>query len=399
MEVYIMDYTALKRKFDTLFGPGEVRVFAAPGRVNLIGEHIDYNGGKVFPAALEMKNIVLCRLRNDRNMRIAADDLSVIAEGNLDRLEEKKGKEWGAYQLGVCDELQKAGYLLTGCDMLFWGDVPFGSGLSSSASIEVATAIAMATLGLEAAGKNPEINLVEMALIGQRAENNFVGVNCGIMDQFASAMGKKNMAILLDCNTLDYELVPMDMTGYSIVIGNTKKKRGLADSKYNERRAECDTALEYIKKVYPEVNSICALTPEMFEAHRDIYPTEIIKNRAEHSVYENDRVIKSVGLLRSGDIVGFGKLLNASHKSLKELYEVTGAELDAMAESAQQTEGCIGSRMTGAGFGGCTVSIVKNEFIDSFIDTVGKKYTEITGIIPEFYVSGAGEGACELKGL
>lgn len=394
-----MDYKALKAKFVKLFGEGDVRVFAAPGRVNLIGEHIDYNGGKVFPAAVDMMNVCLVRPRADRKVFVAADDLDVIMEGDLDHLEEKKGKDWGCYQLGVCDELQKAGYPLVGCDMLFWGNVPFGSGLSSSAAFEVATAVAMATLGLEAAGKEVKIDLVEMAIIGQRAENNFVGVNCGIMDQFASAMGKKDMAILLDCNTLEYELVPMDMTGYSIVIGNTKKKRGLADSKYNERRAECDVAMECLKKVFPNLDAMCSLTPEQFEAHKDIFPNEIIRNRAEHSVYENARVLKAVELLKNGDLIGFGQLLNASHKSLKELYEVTGKELDAMSETAQVTEGCIGSRMTGAGFGGCTVSIVKNEFVESFIETVGKKYTELTGLIPEFYVSGAGEGARELKNL
>lgn len=394
-----MDYKALKAKFVKLFGEGDVRVFAAPGRVNLIGEHIDYNGGKVFPAAVDMMNVCLVRPRADRKVFVAADDLDVIMEGDLDHLEEKKGKDWGCYQLGVCDELQKAGYPLVGCDMLFWGNVPFGSGLSSSAAFEVATAVAMATLGLEAAGKEVKIDLVEMAIIGQRAENNFVGVNCGIMDQFASAMGKKDMAILLDCNTLEYELVPMDMTGYSIVIGNTKKKRGLADSKYNERRAECDVAMECLKKVFPNLDAMCSLTPEQFEAHKDIFPSEIIRNRAEHSVYENARVLKAVEFLKNGDLIGFGQLLNASHKSLKELYEVTGKELDAMSETAQVTEGCIGSRMTGAGFGGCTVSIVKNEFVESFIETVGKKYTELTGLIPEFYVSGAGEGARELKNL
>ncbi|MBQ4623856.1 MAG: galactokinase [Clostridia bacterium] len=392
-----MNFKDLKKKFVSLYGEGDVRVFAAPGRVNLIGEHIDYNGGKVFPAALEMANVVLCRTRNDRKIRIAADDLSHKVESDLDHLEEKKGKEWGSYQLGVCDELQKAGYPLVGCDMLFWGNVPFGAGLSSSASIEVATAIAMATLGMEAAGKKAELNLIELALICQKAENNFVGVNCGIMDQFTAAMGQKDMSILLDCNSLNYAMVPMELPGYSIVICNTKKKRGLADSKYNERRAECDLALACLREVFPDLDALCSLTPGQYEMHKDVFPSEVIKNRAAHVIYENARVMEAVACMKQGDWFGFGRLLNASHTSLKELYEVSGKELDAMVETAQETEGCIGARMTGAGFGGCAVAIVKDEYIESFITTVGIAYTRLTGLIPEFYVTRAGEGARELS--
>ena len=391
-----MNFKELKKKFVSLYGEGDVRVFAAPGRVNLIGEHTDYNGGKVFPAALEMANVVLCRARTDRKVCIAADDLSFKAESDLDHLEEKMGKEWGAYQFGVCNELQKAGYPLVGCDMLFWGNIPFGAGLSSSASIEMATAIAMVTLGMEAAGKKADPDPIELARIAQKAENNFVGVNCGIMDQFAAAMGRKDMAILLDCNSLKYDLVPMELPGYSIVICNTKKKRGLANSKYNERRAECDLALACLREVFPDLDVLCSLTPGQYEMHKDVFPNETIKNRAAHVIYENARVLEAVSCMQQGDWFGFGRLLNASHTSLKELYEVSGKELDAMVETAQETDGCIGARMTGAGFGGCAFALVKDEYIENFITTVGITYTRLTGLIPEFYVTHAGEGAREL---
>lgn len=389
-----MELHRLKDKFNTLFGESraDIRIFSAPGRVNLIGEHIDYNGGKVLPAAIERRTVVLCRIRKDNKLCLAADDLpNVRVEAETDHLEAFRGKNWGAYQLGVADELIKAGYKVPGCDMLFWGDVPFASGLSSSASIEVATALALAVLG-----ERESPDMTELAKIAQRAENNFVGVNCGIMDQFVSARGKNDACILLDCSTLDFEYIPLVLGKYAIVIGNTKKPRSLADSKYNERRAECEQALCDIKKVMPEIKNLCSLTPDDFEGIKGAIRDDIQRKRARHCVWENERVRLSCLCLSEGRLEDFGALLNESHRSLKELYEVTGSELDAMAAAAQVFDGCAGSRMTGAGFGGCTVSLVSREKVDEFISCVGAKYRDATGLQPEFYVTSAARGAGEI---
>ncbi|MDP4152087.1 MAG: galactokinase [Bacillota bacterium] len=368
--------------------------FFAPARVNLIGEHIDYNGGHVFPAALTLMNVVAVRKRGDRIIRLAADDLAgLLVTASLDNLDKYKGKEWGSYQLGVADELIKAGYNVPGCDMLFWGNVPFGSGLSSSASIEVATAVALSTLGLEEQGNAVNLDMTEMAVISQRAENNYVGVNCGVMDQFASANGKKDHAIFLDCRSLDFSLVPIKMEGCSIVISNTKKPRSLADSKYNERRAQCEQGLALLKPALPGINYLCEITPEQLEENIHLIKDEVIAKRVRHCVYEEDRVRKSMEVLHSGDIEAFGKLLCASHDSLRDLYEVTGKELDTLVEAALKVDGTLGSRMTGAGFGGCTVSIVKNEALETFRSKVSTYYTSKTGLFPEFYVSEIGDGA------
>ena len=387
----------LENKFEEIFGKGgNLRFFFAPARVNLIGEHIDYNGGHVFPAALTLMNIVAVRKRDDNIIRLAADDLEgLMVTASLDELSKHKGKEWGSYQLGVADELIKAGFNLTGCDMLFWGNVPFGSGLSSSASIEVVTAVALATLGLEDEGKPVNLDMTEISVIAQRAENNFVGVNCGVMDQFASANGKKNHAILLDCSTLDYKLIPLKMEGYSIVISNTKKPRSLADSKYNERRAQCEEGLKILKTALPDLKYLCELTPEELEKYSHLLKDKTIYNRVAHCVYEEARVRKSIEVLSKGDIIAFGKLLNESHNSLRDLYEVTGKELDSLVNAALSVDGTIGSRMTGAGFGGCTVSIVKTDKVDEFKEKVYDRYTKETGLIPEFYVSSIGDGAGE----
>jgi galactokinase len=393
--------SGLKKKFCEIYGGTEsdLRIFAAPGRVNLIGEHIDYCGGYVFPAALTLDNIVVLRKRNDRLVRLAATSIADRVECSLDALEEGKSLKWGNYQLGVADELQKAGYSLTGADMLYDGTVPYGSGLSSSASIEVVTAVALLTIGNEASGSTKPIDLVEMAVIGQRAENKYCGVNCGIMDQFASAMGKKDHAMLLDCGTLKYEYVPLKIDGYKIVLGNTKKPRSLAESKYNERRRETDEGLAILQKALPGKKHLCDITVDEFEANKGLIKDPIILKRVTHVIYENARVLKSFEALKKGDLVGFGKLLNEANKSISELYEATGIELDTMTAEAVKIDGVIGARMTGAGFGGCTVNIVKETSVDIFIKTVGENYTRKTGLVPEFYVCEIGDGAREIKGM
>lgn len=394
-----MNINQLKQKFIEIFGDNgdSLRVFSSPGRVNLIGEHTDYNGGYVFPAALTLSSTVIARPRKDRQINLIATDLGIMVSASLDELEKYKDIRWGNYQLGVADELQKAGYKLVGCDMLFHDTVPLGSGLSSSAAIEVVTAITLVTLGNEANGINTEIDMIEMAKISQIAEHNYVGVNCGIMDQFASAMGKANHAIFLDCKDLSFEHVPLDLKGYKIVISNTKKKRSLGAVKYNERRSECEAGLEILKKAIPGISCLGEVSVEQYEKNKEMITDEVVRKRVEHVVYEDDRVLKSVEALKKGDLVSFGKYMIESHNSLRDLYEVTGFELDTLVDEALKIEGVIGSRMTGAGFGGCTVSIVKEDAVDRFIDSVGRAYNEKTGINAEFYVSEIGDGGREIK--
>jgi len=389
----------LKKMFCDIYGGNEknLRVFASPGRINLIGEHIDYCGGFVFPAALTLDTMAVVRQRDDRILRVAASDLPDRVVASLDRLEEGKSLKWGNYQLGVADELQKAGYEITGADMLFDGTIPYGSGLSSSASLEVVTAIALVTLGNERFKNNVPVDLVQMAVIGQRAENNYCGVSCGIMDQFASAMGRKDHAILLDCGTLKYKYAPLRIEGYKIVLGNTRKKRSLAQSKYNERRKEVTEGFDILKDYLPGKSHLCDVTIEEYEVYKNKIQNDIIRKRVEHVIYENSRVLKSFDALQRNDLTGFGKLLSEAHASIRDLCEVTGPELDTMVEEALRIDGVIGARMTGAGFGGCTVNIVREESIENFIKTVGENYTKKTGITPEFYISEIGDGAREIK--
>lgn len=389
----------LKKKFCELYG-GDVsglRVFSSPGRVNFIGEHIDYCGGYVFPAALTLDTVIILRVRGDRKIRFAATDLPDRVEVSLDNLDAARSLKWGNYQAGVAYELQRAGFKLSGADMLYDGTIPFGSGLSSSASIELSTAIALATIGSEKYSDNKSIDLVELALIGQRTENNFCKVNCGIMDQFASAMGKKDHAILLDCGTLKYKYAPLRIDGYKIILGNTKKRHALGESKYNERRREVDLGLSILKKFLPDKVNLCDVTVEEFEKYKNEIKDDIIRKRVQHVIYENARVLKSFEALERGDLTAFGELMKEAHASIRDLYEVTGFELDTMVEEALKTEGTIGARMTGGGFGGCTVNIVKEDCVDKFIKQVGENYSKKTGLTPEFYVSEIGDGAREIK--
>lgn len=385
----------LKEEFIKLYGEGgEIRFFSSPGRVNLIGEHTDYNGGYVFPTAISAATTIAVRKREDSIVRIKATDLPDTVTIDIDKIGEYKALEYGNYQAGVIDEMKKDGYILSGADMLYEDGVPHGGGLSSSAAIEVATACVFSTFSKEAGGK--EANATELALIGQRAENNYVGVNCGIMDQFASANGKANMAIFLQCDTLKYELVPVELGDCKLVLSNTNKKHKLGESKYNERRSQCEAGFEALHKVMPEKNCLGEITPEEFEAHKSVIEDEVVRNRITHVIYEDARVLKSVEALKKGDITAFGQYMNQSHASLRDLYEVTGVELDTLAAAAQSMDGVIGSRMTGGGFGGCTVSIVKNDAIDSFTENVGKIYKEKIGYEASFYIFDIGDGAREL---
>ena len=363
-----------------------IHYFFSPGRVNLIGEHTDYNGGYVFPCALSFGTYLAVRRINEPIIRMATTNFNFRAGIRIENLGQKIGDEWVNYPLGVINELIKRGWAPSGLEMLFSGNIPNKSGLSSSASIELVTAVALDSLfGLG-------YDRVELVKIGRAAENHFVGVNCGIMDQFAVGMGKKDHAIYLNCDTLDYELVPMDIAGYKLVIANTNKARGLADSKYNERVAECQTAVKALNQAKP-INYLAELTGTEFQEFQHLISDPTVLRRARHAILENERTSLAVKTLKAGDLVQFGKLMNDSHDSLRDDYEVTGVELDTLVEESRKIEGVIGSRMTGAGFGGCTVSLVRNESVDEMIQTVGPAYTKKTGLTADFYVAEIGDGA------
>ncbi|MCL6443523.1 MAG: galactokinase [Alicyclobacillus sp.] len=376
------------------FSPGdvkEVRAFFAPGRVNLIGEHIDYNGGLVFPAALDMGTWVLVRPRQDGVVRFASTAFPERVTRNVAELCYAKEDGFANYPKGVVWALREAGVQFSGGDFLFHGNLPTGAGLSSSASIEVATAVAVNALA------NGSLSGVEIARLCQRAENEFVGVNSGIMDQFASAMGKAAHAILLDCDSLKYQWIPFHFPDHRLVIANSNKQRGLTDSKYNERRAECDAALAALRERMPGLSQLTHLSTLNWGMVEDAVRDPVLQRRVRHVITENERVHRAAAALEENDIVEFGSLMNASHRSLRNDYEVTGPELDALVEAAWACEGCVGSRMTGAGFGGCTVSVVRADAVASFCAQVGDRYQQVTGLKADFYVSVPAEGAREVE--
>lgn len=374
----------LEEKFEEIFNTKPEYIFSAAGRVNLIGEHIDYCGGQVLPAALSLKCRVAVRENGTNLMRITATTIDARAEIDLTNTDAYRDLAWGNYQAGVADELKKAGYNLVGCDILYDCTVPFGSGLSSSAAIEVVTAYTLAKLG------GNKIDKVELVVLSQNAENNYCGVNCGIMDQFASANGKKDHAVLLDCATLAYEHIPLDLQDCVLVLANCNKPHNLRESKYNERREEVEEALQ-ILQAKVRADNLSQVSTADVEKYRELLG-ETIYRRAKHVTSECERVRQSVIALNNGDLETFGKLMCASHHSLRYDYEVTGKELDTLVEAAQAQEGCIGSRMTGAGFGGCTVSLVKKDSVDTFIANVGKWYKEIIGYDASFYVAEIADG-------
>ncbi len=387
----------MQAEFAAKFGADaarETRSYFSPGRVNLIGEHTDYNGGHVFPCAISLGTYALVADRQDSKTQIYSMNMADkgVIEFPMSGLSYDKAKDWANYPMGVVKVFEDAGFKAGhGFDILIFGTLPNGSGLSSSASIEVLTALILNDafdFGLD---------MVEMVKLSQKAENTFVGVNCGIMDQFAVGMGKKDCAILLDCNTLSYRYSKIALDGASIVITNTNKPHSLASSAYNVRRAQCEHALNELREVKPELNALGELSNEEFNQLAGAISEPLERQRARHAVLENNRTLEAVEALEANDVAKFGKLMNESHYSLRDDYDVTGKELDTLAELAWQVDGVIGSRMTGAGFGGCTVSLVKNEAIEAFKEKVGKVYTEKIGYAPSFYVANIADGTHRIK--
>ncbi len=379
----------LLEKFKELYGSAEgVSVYFAPGRVNMIGEHTDYNGGHVFPCALTIGTYMAVKKRGDRKLRFYSmnfEKLGVL-ESSIDGIEPEDAAEWTNYPKGVMWAFAGRGFLMDcGLDMVIYGNIPAGSGLSSSASLEVVTGFMLK----EQYGF--AVSNIDIALIGQYSENNFNGMNCGIMDQFASAMGKKDHAIFLNTADLSYEYAPLVLDGAKILITNSNVKHKLVDSKYNERRSECETALQELQTVIG-INTLGDLSEEQFDTYQSAIKDEIRRKRAKHAVYENQRTIRAVEALKQNDIALFGELMNASHVSLRDDYEVSCEEIDVLVDEAWKVEGVVGSRITGGGFGGCTVSIVKDEAIDTFREQVGAAYTERTGNQADFYVVDIGDG-------
>jgi galactokinase len=374
-------------------GGEDLRVFFAPGRVNLIGEHTDYSGGYVFPAALTFGTRAFVRPRADGVFCVASTSFDEVVTFDTEQLEYLPEDDWANYPKGVVREFCLRGLALPGADILYHGNIPNGAGLSSSASIELVTAVALAAL---AGAQLPMIELVQMC---QKVENEFIGVQCGIMDQFAVGMGRANHAVLLNCDSMEYGYAPLELGEYQLVITHTNKRRQLIESRYNERRMECETALERIQDHLPGVGSLGELRAERWQTARSLFDdAPVLQRRVDHVVSENDRVLASYRALESGDLAEFGRLMIQSHESLRDLYEVTGRELDALFEAARAVDGCIGTRMTGGGFGGCTVSLVQSEAAEAFQTQVAARYAAETGLMPMFYVCAVGDGAQEITG-
>ena len=372
------------------YGEGEISGYFSPGRVNLIGEHTDYNGGFVFPCALSFGIYCLVRKTDRKTVRFASLNMPFTAEVKVEDLNKAIGKEWVNYPIGVFAQFMKKGLTFDkGADLLFYGDVPTGAGLSSSAALEVVTGVVINDI------YGFGIDRIELAKMGQMAEHEFALVNCGIMDQFVSAMGKKDHAVFLNCDTLAYDLVPVKLDGVKIVISNTNSPHKLDSGKYNERVSECQAAVKEIKP-FQQISALGEISWEDFLKVEDKIENQTVRRRARHVVSEIRRTEDAVKALRGGDLVRFGDLMNESHDSLRDDYEVTGFELDTMVEEGRKIKGVIGTRMTGGGFGGCTVSLVKEEAIETFIEQVGKNYEKKTGLKPLFYVAEIGDGGKKL---
>lgn len=385
--IYNLRHTFFRNFGQTQENP---RIFFAPGRVNLIGEHTDYNGGFVFPCALSFGTYLAIRPASHGKIRMASMNFEGSGEINCTGPVEHQTTSWCNYPLGVFKEFLTAGIKLEGLDLLFFGDIPQGAGLSSSASIEMVTAVALNTLfhcGFDAG---------RLALLSQHAENEFVGMNCGIMDQFASGLGKKDHALVLNCDTLAYSLVPLILPDHAILISNTNKNRKLVGSKYNERREECLKAVDCLKQVLP-IRTLSDVSPEQFDMHQHLLHPEVLLKRARHVISENQRVVRAVTALTLNDLTTMGHLMNASHSSLATDYEVSCTELDILVEEVRKHPGTLGSRMTGAGFGGCTVSIVEKQAIPEIMAKSGQAYQYRTGLRADFYIASTADGACELE--
>lgn len=382
-------HSVFQNIFETTAQP---RVFFAPGRINLIGEHTDYNGGNVFPAAISFGTYALAIPRNDQTIRFYSENFPEkgIITVSLEDLTYREEDDWTNFPKGMIKYFKEEGFSIeTGFDVLFYGNIPNAAGLSSSASIELVTGVLLEGI------YQLDIDRVRMIEIGQKVENQYIGVNSGIMDQFAVGMGKKDHAILLDCDTLDYNYAPIKLENHDIIIIHTNKRRELADSKYNERRSQCERALADLQKKL-NIDSLGELTPEQFEQHRDLIQDPINQKRAKHAVYENARTLHAFEKLQANELEAFGELMNESHISLRDDYEVTGMELDTIAETAWQQQGVLGARMTGAGFGGCAIAIVEKKEAENVKNAIQKAYVEKIGYEPTFYMAAIGDGAKEI---
>lgn len=385
----MMDTKALRDQFRQIYNK-DADIYFAPGRVNIIGEHTDYNGGFVLPSAISFGTYLAIAPNEDNVMRFQTTNFGYKTEVLLNDLSRKHGDEWVNYPLGVIDQLIKRGMAINkGLDMLFSGDIPNGAGLSSSASIELATSVALNDIF------DGAIDRIDLVKISQLAENQFVGMQCGIMDQFAVGMGKANSALFLNCRTLEYELVPLDLKEHAIIIMNTNKRRELADSKYNERVKECAMALDALRTVRPMID-LSDISMQEFDEIGDVITDPVIYRRARHVISENNRVLLAVSALKRGDLATLGQLMNDSHESLRHDYQVTGAELDTIVNAARKVKGVLGARMTGAGFGGCAIAIAEKRYTEAVINKVGPAYEHEIGLKPIFYVANVGDGAGKL---
>ncbi len=380
----------LKQDFHKLFGSTPTAIVKGPGRVDLMGSHTDYNDGFVLPVAVNMDVLAAGRLRDDNTIAVYSANFDTLVQFPLDAIERDSVDTWSNYVRGVVLSLQEAGVGLSGAQIALRGSVPIGSGMSSSAAIEMAVGFLLQTLiGFEMSGP-------DLALIGQKAENEFVGVNTGIMDQFVSRLGKKDHALFLDCRTLDHEQLPLDTSTVKLVVCDTMKRRDLVDSEYDTRRSQCEEAARLLGQWIPDVRALRDVTVEDFEAHKGKLP-EVVRRRAQHIVYENERVVASRDVLKSGNFEKFGRLMDASHDSSRDLYGISCAELDAMAEVSRKAPGALSSRMAGAGFGGCTVSLVRDQSVNDFLRVVGSEYEKKTGMAPSLYVCTAEDGASRIE--
>jgi galactokinase len=382
----------LLNKFDELFQGRNGRLFFSPGRINLIGEHTDYNGGHVFPCAITFGTYGVARKREDREVRLYS--LNFPEQGtitfSLDELHYEESDGWGNYPKGMIHYINQGGWTLpSGLDIMIYGNIPNGAGLSSSASLEMLIGVIVSEMF------QLHIDRLELVSLGKKVENEFIGVQSGIMDQFAVGMGKKDCGILLDCSTLTYKYMPLNLENHQIIIMNTNKRRELADSKYNERRGECESALSRLQKSL-SIGSLGDLTEREFEQHRHLINDEVLEKRAKHAVYENQRILRAFQALEQDGLASFGAYMNESHRSLRDDYEVTGIELDTLVEAAWKRDGTVGARMTGAGFGGCAIAIVAEDKTEEFIRVVGEEYAGKIGYKATFYAANIGEGTKEI---
>ena len=377
---------AIRERFGQVFSASPEVIAQGPGRIDLLGSHTDYNDGFVLPVAIDLEVMVAGRTRPDNTIRLWSDNFGELSQFQADDIEFDPVARWSNYARGVVKYMKERWPEVGGADVVIDGRVPIASGLSSSAAIEMAIATLFQALF------HLDIPPTDLALIGKRAENEFVGINTGIMDQFASRLGKAGHALFLDCRSLEYELVPLSMDHLRLVVADTMKPRGLVDSEYNLRRSQCEEAARELGKYVPNVRALRDVSTEQFEKHRNALP-KVIRMRAEHVIYENERVIKSRDMLRAGDLIGFGHLMDASHESARDLYEVSCTELETMVWAARRIPGVLGARMAGAGFGGCTVSLVEADAVESFMQLLSAEYVAKTGVKPAMYVCAAGDGA------